>query len=123
MEDSHASAIRQTRAIPQDATPIGPRVIETIADQIVGFIAWLLLSVTINARVAITCDPWFVAGVTPKGNITCMEPFPKGVCCGAVKGPCEKECPFSSKTEIRKIYCTGGSVPVIRDHRTVGCTR
>lgn len=70
-----------------------------------------------------SCPPgwWLDRGVTPSGRYRCASPLP--ACCEDAKGPCEHvTCPAPAHVESR-VYCTGASVPIVVDSRTVGCTR
>jgi hypothetical protein len=52
------------------------------------------------------CPPdWWINGVRPSGELGCRPADGRDI-------------------EIHsRIYCTGGSVPIVVDDRTVGCTR
>ena len=50
-------------------------------------------------------DAWWVNGVRPSGDLACRPADGRDV-------------------EIHsRVYCTGGSSPIVVDDRTVGCTR
>jgi hypothetical protein len=54
------------------------------------------------------------------GEFACYAPVPRD--CGEPKGPYERPCPRSERYYGR-IYCTGGKLAIVVDHRTVGCQR
>lgn len=57
-------------------------------------------------------------GVRRSGEFACYGPLsPAG--CGEPVGP-EVPCRKPEITRSR-VHCTGGSIPVVRDHRTVAC--
>lgn len=58
-------------------------------------------------------------GVRRSGEYQCWDIPPQG--CGEAVGP-TRPCPEPRITNGR-IVCTGGSVPIVRDFRTIGCTR
>jgi hypothetical protein len=57
-------------------------------------------------------------GVRRTGEFACYSPPPHD--CGEPRGPNERPCPTPVKARGR-IHCTGGSVPIVVDERTVGC--
>ena len=66
-----------------------------------------------------SCPPgWSVNGIRPSGEYECLgELRPPG--CGepdATSPPCMR--PASSRG---RLYCTGGTIPIVVDHKTVGC--
>jgi hypothetical protein len=93
-------------------------------DDLVNAIALGLLAlvVAILQPSSARCDRgWSLGeGIRRDGRFACYSPPPHD--CGEPRGPYERPCPPARKKYAR-IYCTGGSVPVIQDERTVGCTR
>lgn len=63
---------------------------------------------------------WYVEGVQPAGDYACVKTPARNVC--DTKAGCAGDEPRDPRLRSR-IYCTGGSVPVVVDDRTVGCTR
>jgi hypothetical protein len=66
-----------------------------------------------------TCPPcWYLdSGIRPSGLFRCVPDLvrdPAGSIDAALQPPGAIE---------GMIYCTGGSVPIVVDYRTVGCTR
>lgn len=94
--------------------------IEAIAFALLGVLIMILLA-TNQARVGCNADH-VVGGVDRNGKITCLEKI-KEPCCGEPAGiVCEKACK-PSRAKYKRIYCTNGYKPVVKDHTTVGCTR
>lgn len=82
-------------------------------------LAWAAATTPTSGR----CAPgWHLAtGIRQDGTFSCFAPLPE--CCGDSKGECELV-PCPPHVEIRsRIYCTGGTVPIVVDHETVGCQR
>ena len=70
-----------------------------------------------------TCPPgtYLGEGIRRTGDFACYSTIT--ACCGEPKGPCEGiPCP-EQKIERSRIYCTGGSRPIVVDYRSVGCQR
>lgn len=64
---------------------------------------------------------WYLEGVRPTGYTQC-RPVPPAYC-GEPVPPFNKPCPKDTRTQAIVIYCTGGSLPIVVDSRTVGCQR
>ena len=63
---------------------------------------------------------FFVEGVRPSGTTQCLPVGPPSPsCAGAVICP---DTPGPAHGIPIQIYCTGGSIPIVVDGRTVGCT-
>lgn len=92
-------------------------------DQLVELLVMPFVVTIVAAFARVACEPDFVVGgVDRNGKITCIEKI-KITCCGEPTGVvCEKPCPKSA-IKYKRVYCTGGSKPIVVDHTTVGCTR
>lgn len=66
-------------------------------------------------------DGWFVEGIRPNGMTQCRPKPPTR--CGEPGPPDNQPCPQDDRVELRAIYCTGGTRPIVVDDRTVGCQR
>lgn len=79
----------------------------------------LLVAIVVAPPIARCRDGFYVEGVRPSGKSTCREIPPPG--CGEPKWT--PPCPEPRTMPIR-IYCTGGTVPlVLDDGETIGCQR
>jgi hypothetical protein len=78
----------------------------------------LMILVVLVALARARCpEGWSVNGIRPDGSYECLSPIPRG--CGEPVGD-SPPCPPTTLSRGR-IYCTGGSVPIVVDNRTVGC--
>lgn len=64
---------------------------------------------------------WSVMGVRESGYTICTPPPPPN--CGEPTGAYQQPCPDDPRELGIQIYCTGGSLPIVVDSRTVGCQR
>jgi hypothetical protein len=66
---------------------------------------------------------WYFEGIRPDGETTLKPNPPLG--CGEPTGTAaeQRPCPDDHRAIGARIYCTGGSVPIVVDDQTVGCTR
>lgn len=98
-----------------------------MTEDIVNAIALLVLAlvVAILRPSSAQCPPgWSLGeGIRRTGEFACYSPPPRD--CGDVRGPFERPCKPSpmwpSKVRRARIHCTGGSIPIVVDERTVGC--
>lgn len=92
---------------------IAQTMIALIVGLVVATVAWM-------TPTRASCPAgWWVEGIRPSGAYDCLSPVPP--CCGDATGPCEKiPCPKLDRIDGR-IYCTGGSIPIVVDNATVGC--
>ena len=77
-----------------------------------------LLALAVVAR---CCTGFYVEGVRPSGVTRCVKALPDlhpEECWGRHACPDTKE---SAPWYPLAIYCTGGSVPIVVDERTIGC--
>jgi hypothetical protein len=82
-----------------------------------GFIEIVVLAIMLALSRGKCPVDWSVNGVRPTGSYECLGPLkPRGCGESAISPPCMR--PASS---LGRIYCTGGSQPIVIDHRTVGC--
>lgn len=91
--------------------------------------AILLIAVTVRRPTSATCPRGYALlegvrtqplGAQPRGAFTCARP-PIGGDDDALTGESTAR---DQPGEIRsRIYCTGGAVPILVNHRTVGCQR
>jgi len=89
-----------------------------IAEVLGSFVSILLLLAAMVVRPArATCpEPtrmWYVEGIPRSGVFTCKR-TPTGH---------ENDSPERPGRITSRIYCTGGSLPIVVDFRTVGCQR
>lgn len=91
-----------------------------------GIVLAALFSITIGAIGVGTCPPqWHHNGVrryTDRGAFECEAKLPP--CCGEPAGAleCQRQCPAVQRFHSR-IYCTGGTLPIVVNERTIGCQR
>jgi hypothetical protein len=72
----------------------------------------------------VTCPPGtYVSGVRPDGTSMCVTAPPPG--CDEPAGTAREQlpCHYDEKRVPFKIYCTGGTRPIVVDAHTVGCQR
>lgn len=86
-----------------------------------------LFTIAIGAVLPVSsCPPgWHNNGVRrydDRGAFECEAPLPP--CCGEPAGvlECQRQCSPVQRFHSR-IYCTGGSLPIVVNERTVGCSR
>jgi hypothetical protein len=93
-------------------------VIAGIVTGLVAAIIALIVSL-VWTPIARCPDGYYVNGVRPSGRSTCRE-VPPTRDCGEPKW--SPPCPEPRTFPVR-IYCTGGSVPLVLDDATIGCMR
>jgi hypothetical protein len=93
-------------------------VIGEVVATLVGMIA-LVVAIAATPPIARCPDGYYVNGVRPSGKSTCRE-IPPTRDCGEPKF--SPPCPEPRTFPIR-IYCTGGSQPIVVDDATIGCMR
>lgn len=99
----------------------------TSVDDTIALIAAMLAMLIVIAFVrhgqtTARCDVGeYVEGVRPTGKTRCVRvPATETDCRGARACHPDEEPVYTRELEI---YCTGGSVPVVVDERTIGCQR
>lgn len=62
-----------------------------------------------------------VEGVRPDGSTTIRVAPPRS--CGEPIPPNNQPCTHRDRSFGARIYCTGGTLPIVVDERTIGCQR
>ena len=95
-----------------------------MTDLLYGWMSALVLTFLLVQRLPngdLRCAPgWYVEGVRPSGKSSCVQSPPRN--CGEPVPPHNQPCPDGSRFDVQ-IYCTNGLIPLVIDHRTLGCRR
>ncbi len=94
------------------------KVQEEIAITVYGILVTVLASITMPTTASCPMN-MYVEGVRPSGVTRCVRPLPDDP--NHWPGEPEPE-PSRLEDEIPlRIYCTGGTIPIVVNERTVGC--
>jgi hypothetical protein len=94
-----------------------------IGDVLLALVAIVALCIGIVTQPTTATCPrgWTIDGVRPTGVSRCTPAPPPN--CGEPVPPYNQPCPDDARELPMRIWCTGGSRPIVVNERTVGCTR